>query len=100
MRSDDFVAQAIRGVGLLLLVACVLWGIYILGTQVYFFLQTNIWHSIGTLQYFGNVLGWEWGMYPNSWLGLHALVDWVNAGVAIALAGCVAGLALANFEVK
>ncbi|MGX5661598.1 hypothetical protein [Diaphorobacter nitroreducens] len=97
-RSDDVIARAVRAAGVLAVVLGFIWGVYLLGDQSYYFLRFGEWIGVGALTYFGTLFGWEWALLPTSWLGLHSVLNKINAGVAIALIGIAVGLPLINFE--
>lgn len=98
MRSDDAVAQVIRAAGAVIALASTGWGLYVLGVQSYHFLHLGEWAEIGALTYLGGVFRWEWATYPETWRGLHRILNYLNAGFAILGAGLLAGSLLFNFE--
>lgn len=98
MKSDDFVASAIRGTGALVLTASALLALYILGGQAYSYLKTGEWFPVGMLDFIGSYIHWEWAVYPTDWAGLHTILNQLNAGLAVLLAGLIVGVLLRNFE--
>lgn len=97
-RSDDFVARGIRGAGFLILWGSMLASAWIVGVQSYNYLKTGVWLSIGVLHLLGESFHWAWGLEPSNWIGLHGLINTLNAGVALAIVGGLLGLALIRFE--
>lgn len=98
MRSDDMVARGVRGVGVLILV--VAWGVFVLvlGWQTFVYLKDGIWIPSGTMASLGDVTSWAWARSPQSWFGLHEVLEFFNFGVVCALVGSVLGVKLINFE--
>lgn len=96
--SDDWVARAVRGTGVVTIWGSLLLGAALLGLQVFYFLKGGTWTPQGILSFLGELFLWTWALMPSDWLGLHAALNWLNAGFTIAAAGCVTGLALASFE--
>lgn len=97
-RSDDLVAMTVRGAGAITMWASLLFGAALLCVQVFSFLKTGMWEPQGILSFLGEHLLWSWALMPGDWLGLHAALNWLNAGFTIASAGSFTGMALASFE--
>ncbi len=98
MASEDLVARAIRGAGVLLAIASAAWAAYILGAQCYHYLRAGEWAPIGALTYWGALFGWDWAVYPADWHGLHGMLNYINAGVAAFFCGVFAAALMFNFE--
>lgn len=78
--------------GALALMAGVIGLVLVLGWQVIQFLQLGEWTSVSIVTGL-NMLDSEWAESPEQWIGLHGILDFVNLGVGLFLAG----LALAGF---
>lgn len=63
----------------------VLWCTWILGNQLFQFLQSGEWQAEPLLYYIGNKTNWEWSLIPSTWLGVHQLVNSLNAGFGVLL---------------
>lgn len=98
MKSDDAVAGAIRGTGVLVFAASALLALYVLGRQTYSYLKTGDWFPVGVLDFIGSYIHWEWAVYPTDWTGLHTMLNQLNAGLAVFFAGLIIGALLFNFE--
>lgn len=75
--------SALGGIGLFIL--C-------LGMQIYWFLKSGVWTPIGSL----DGLGWigfedKWLSWPETWLGLHKLLNSINAGFGAFVIGLFVG---------
>ncbi len=98
MRSEDLVANSIRGVGWLLQVSGALFALYILGMQTYDYLKLGIWAPVGTLDFLASLTQLGWLHMPADWIGLHELLNYVNAGIGGLVFGLVVGELLKQFE--
>lgn len=98
MRSDDAVATVIRLTGALIFAGSTLGAIGLLGTQIYGYMRTGAWAPSGLLDELGRLFDWSWAMAPFDWLGIHSMLNAINAGVALFVVGVCAGLLLGNFE--
>lgn len=98
MRSDDIVARGVRGLGMLTLIAA--WGVFVLllGWQLFIYLKDGVWVPAGTLTCLGDLTSWGWTRSPQSWFGLHEVLEFFNFGVACAVVGSVIGTKLIRFE--
>jgi hypothetical protein len=69
--------------------------VFLIGYQSYWFLRTGNWIPMGIIDgliWAGS--GWSWLMFPTEWLGLHSLINKINAGFALFLiASLVASIA-------
>ncbi len=93
-QPKDLMAQGIQWTGLFVMAGGMLWGAVVLGGQAIDYLKVGYWDSLGLLWYVGQLLDWNWAVDPKSWLGLHALIDRINAGVGIAVLALLAGAVL------
>lgn len=89
-RFDDVVMIVTRLVALALLLLGLGLAAWCWGYQALFFLESGNWMAIGALD--GLVNGFDahrsfpWLGSPTSWLGLHSILNWPNAGfVAVVL---------------
>lgn len=84
-RADDVAILLVRLVALALLAAGLGLAAWCWGYQAMFFLESGNWMAIGALD--GLVNGFDahrslpWLGSPTSWLGLHSILNWPNAGV-------------------
>lgn len=92
----DYVFGNLSLLGLLLCFGVFLSGVGLLGYQSVMWLQDGVWNPLAMMLVFeflfeGTVLG-TWMQSPESWLGLHQLVEWILINTPISLALMVNGL--------
>lgn len=82
------------------MVLCVSWVVCVLllGWQLFTYLKDGIWIPSGTMSSLGDLLSWRWAKYPESWFGLHEVLEFFNFGFTSALIGSVLGAKLISFE--
>lgn len=76
------------------------------GWQGLVWLQTGDWPAMPLASYglpwIGLHFGYEelltWGVYPQTWLGVHKLLDWLSVGVALGIVFMLFGRLFAAFE--
>lgn len=91
---DRWVIQALLIAGLLFILAAVLGSLLVLGWQVYQYLQVGIWFPIGTAHGIAYVLDLpanSWWNRPASWIGLHAVLQFVPASLAVLVSASTFG---------
>ncbi len=90
-KSDAPAGRTMRFFGLIVMAAGLLWGAALLGMQVIGYLSTGTWEPLGLLWYVGGLIGWDWAQDPKSWIGLHSLLDKINAGFGVVTIGVLCG---------
>lgn len=98
MQSDDFDAQVIRLLGALIFWAGCAVSVYLIGSQIYYFLQIGTWPAEGLMDWMAEQFQWQWAEYPTDWIGLHKILNFLNAGASVFFAGCAVGGWLYSFE--
>lgn len=55
-----------------------------LGYQVFMYLKTGVWSEMSVITVMV-MFGSKWASYPQSWIGLYNVFDWLHAGFVIPL---------------
>lgn len=97
-RFDAWFVLLIRVVGMGILLLGVGYGLYVFGWQIYIYMRTDIWGSIGLLDFLGSELGWAWAEHPTDWIGLHKILNLPNAGVSIMLISGLVGIQVSSIK--
>ena len=94
----DLIFGNLSLLGLVLSFSVFLSGIGILGYQIVVWLQEGVWNALPMMLVFNyffedTALG-AWMLNPDSWLGLHQVVEWGLTNIPISLVLILDGLAL------
>ena len=94
----DFVFGNLSLIGLLLCFMVFLSGFGLLGYQVVVWLQDGVWNAMPLMLVFnfffeGTALG-TWMQNPDSWTGLHQIMEWLLVNTPISLVLIIDGLIL------
>ena len=94
-RYEDWTARAfifaLQGTRLsiaLFLLALVVCAAFILGYQIFLFLDSGNWHQLSVIWLLQN-MGSEWASSPASWLGMFKVLDFTNASVGLVVVAAV-----------
>lgn len=93
LRSDA-AATLLAQIANLIFAAGSVWCTLLVGKQILDFLKYGEWSASPFLHYVGELLYWEWALIPNTWLGIHRILDSLNAGFGILLASAVLASAI------
>ena len=94
----DYVFGNLSLLGLFLCFTVFLSGFGLLGYQIVLWLQDGVWNAMPLMMVFsflfeGTALG-AWMQHPDSWVGLHQIVEWLLVNTPISLVLIVDGLIL------
>ena len=94
----DYVFGNLSLLGLLLCFTIFLSGFGLLGYQIVLWLMDGVWNAMPLMMVFsflfeGTALG-TWMQNPDSWVGLHQIVEWLLVNTPISLVLIVDGLIL------
>ena len=94
----DYVFGNLSAIGLLLCLTVFLSGFGLLGYQTVVWLQDGVWNAMPLMMVFsflfeGTALG-AWMQNPESWVGLHQVMEWLLMNTPISLVLIVDGLIL------
>jgi hypothetical protein len=72
--------------------AMLLCGIGLFGVQIYWFLQSGQWTPLSIIdsaQMLVEPTKWPWVFAPQSWMGFHAVLDWLSLPGLLAVWGFI-----------